>query len=443
MKHLSWMGAFAALLLSGCSPKESTTTTTPGSGGGNKPMVEVAAFQGGYGIDFYGAAAQEYATKNNVEVNVWGNPRVWEQLRPRFIGGDPPDLVFPGWGMDHWALVAEQQLEPLDSYLDGPAPEGEGTWRDTFEPSILALGKQDGKQWILPFYFNIQGWWYDPGVFAKNGWTPPKNWDELLTLCAKIKAAGIAPLTFQGKYPYYMVEGMLLPWVMSLGGKPTADALQNLEPGAWKSPEVLQAAQMIDELNKKGYFMEGSVALSHTESQSAFLNGKAAMIPCGTWLYSEMKSNMPAGAKIEFFVPPFVAGGKGDPTAIIIGIEPWMVPSKSTAKEHAVGIFKHMTSLSKAKQFVEEKGTLTAIKGSDEAKLPEVLIKPKEAFKASKTVWSVEFKYWYPAMYTEIQNALTAMLNGQLDPAGFVERCEKEAEKTRADASIVKHKVPG
>jgi N-acetylglucosamine transport system substrate-binding protein len=431
----------SSLLLFGCGSKDSESAGPTTSTGG-KTVVEVAAFQGGYGIDFYEKAAQEYAAKHGVEVKVWGNPRVWEQLRPRFIGGNPPDLCFPGWGMDHWALVAEGQLEPLDKYLDGPAEEGGRTWRETFEPSILALGRQDGKQWILPFYFNLQGWWYDPGLFAKHGWTPPTTWDELLELCAKIKAKGIAPLTFQGKYPYYMVEAMLLPWIQSLGGKAAVDAIQNLEPGAWTQPEVLRAVQMIDELNKKGYFMEGSVALSHTESQSAFLNGKAAMIPCGTWLFSEMKDNMPKDAKLEYFLPPVVAGGKGDPTAIIIGIEPWMVPSAAKQKEHAVGIFKHMTSPTLAKRFVEEKGTLTAIKGSEQAKLPEVLVKPNQAFRSSKTVWSVEFKYWYPALYTEIQNALTAMLNGQSDPKGFTERCEKEAEKARADTSLVKHKVP-
>lgn len=438
----------ACLLAIGCgggtSESGASSSKAPSGEGELKGDLEVAAFQGGYGIDFYEQAAKEFAEKNpNLKIKVWGNPRVWEQLRPRFIGNDPPDLTFPGWGMDHWSLVEEGQIMSLDDALKTKPAEGEGTWADSFEPSLLALGKSDGKQWVLPYYFNVLGWWYDPGVFKKNGWTVPTTYEELLTLCEKIKAKGIAPLTFQGQYPYYMMEGMLLPWAISAGGIEVVRNAQNLEPGAWKSPAMLKAAQMIDELNKKGYFQKGAVSLSHTESQSEFLNGKAAMIPCGTWLYSEMKKVMPPTAQMEFFLPPVLANGKGDKTAILIGIEPWMVPTDAKNPNAAIALFKYMTSPTKAKQFVEEKGTLMAIKGSDQAKLPQVLIEPAKLFKASQTVWADEFRNWYPELDKEIQNAITAMLNGEITPEQLCDRAEKKAEAVRNDESIKKHKLAG
>lgn len=428
----------AVLLVVGCGgPKEAPKPTSVAA-----KEIEVAAFQGGYGIDFYEQAAKEFSEKNpGLTVKVWGNPRVWEQLRPRFIGGNPPDLTFPGWGMDHWALAEEGQLMDLSAHLDTPAAEGDTTWRETFEPSILKLGQLDGKQFVLPYYMMILGWWYDPAVFAKNGWTPPKTWDELLALGEKVKAAGMAPLTFQGKYPYYMIDGMLLPWAWSVGGEEAVKKAQNLEPGAWKSESMLKAAGMIDELNKKGFFQKGAVGMSHTEAQQEFLQGRAAMVPCGSWLYSEMKEVMPPNAKMEYMLPPSVPGGKGDPSAILIGIEPWMVSTAGKDPETAIKFFKYMTSPSKAKQFVEEKGTLMSIKGSDQAKLPEVLKRPAESFKASKQVWAVQYRQWYPAFNTEIENALTAMLNGELTPQTFCDRVEAAAEKTRKDESVKKHRL--
>src|SRR5205085_11508554 len=119
-------------------------------------------------------------------------------------------------------------------------------------------------------------------------------------------------------------------------------------------------------------------------------------------------------AKMEFMLPPVLAAGKGEPSAIVIGIEPWMVPAKAKNPAAAIAFYKYMTSLAKAKQFVEQKGTLTAIKGSDAAKLPDVLKTPAKFFKASKAVWAVQYRQWYPAFNTEIENALTAMLNGSL-----------------------------
>lgn len=446
MSWHGWVWAAVTVFAVGCGSgsggeKGAGTSLEPKSG---DRSLEVAAFEGGYGIDFYQQCAKEFEAKNpGLKIKVWGDPRVWEKLRPRFVGGDPPDLTFPGWGMDHWALAEEGQLMDLSEALTQKAAEGDKTWGETFDPNILKLGQLEGKQYVLPYYVMLFGWWYDPKVFAANGWTPPKTWDELLVLGEKIKAKGIAPITFQGKYPYYMIDGMLLPWCQSVGGVEAVRSAQNLDPGAWKSEPMLKAAQMIDELNKKGMLQKGAVAMSHTEAQQEFLQGRAAMVPCGSWLYSEMKNVMPPNAQMEFFLPPSVTGGKGDPTGMMIGIEPWMVPSGAKNPADAVGLFKYMTSLSKAKEFVEKKGTLMAITGSDEVALPEVLKAPAKLFKQSKTVYAVQYRQWYPAFNTEIENALTAMLNGDIDPQGFCDRVEAAAEKTRNDSSIPKHKVAG
>lgn len=419
-----------AMTILGCGSK----------GGGN--TLEVQAFKGGYGIDFYAQCAKDFEQKNpGWKVSVDGGPRVWEKLRPRIVAGDPPDLMFPGWGFDHFAAAEEGQIMQLDQALNTPAYDGKEKWGDTFEPSLLKIGQLDGKQYVLPYYFNVWGMWYDPGLFAKHGWTPPKSYAELLTLCGKIKAAGIAPITFQGKYPYYMLEGMLLQWVQDIGGIQSLNEMQNLVPGAWKSPVLLKAAQMIKDLQNAGDFETGAVGLSHTESQTDFLNGKAAMIPCGTWLESEMKETMPAGASIKFMVTP-PAAGIGDPTAVPIDIEPWMVPTKAKHPDEAIAFFKYMTSLDVAKRFVTEKSTLMSIKGSDQVRLPASLVEPAAAFRNAKTKWSYELRYWYPSMETEIENALTELL-GTGTPQGFCDRCEAAADKIRKDGSISKHKVGG
>ncbi|HLK15171.1 MAG TPA: extracellular solute-binding protein [Fimbriimonadaceae bacterium] len=449
MKQLLPLGTLAlALALVGCSgsgAKTSDAVTAPEAPVGDKPTgdVEVMAFKGGYDIDFYADAAKELSAKNpGLKITVEGDPNVADKIQPRLIAGSPPSLMFPGWKLDQWAAAEEGQLDLLDQALASPAYDGKGTWGDTFDPKILKLGQLDGKQFVLPFWFNVWGMWYDPGVFAKHGWKPPKTYDELLTLCGQIKAAGIAPITFQGRFPYYMVEGMLLPWAQDIGGMKAVNDAQNLEPGAWKSPAMLKAAGMIVELRDKGYFEEGAVGLTHTDAQTDFLNGKAAMIPCGTWLDTEMKKTMPKGASVEYLVTP-AASGTGDPTAVPIDVEPWMVPSAGKNPNGAIALLKYMTSLDKAKQFVSTKYTLTAIKGSDQVKnLPPSLKAPLAAFNQSKTQWSYELRYWYKAFEDEIENGLTELINGGTAEK-FCDRCEAAAEKIRKDDSIKKHKVGG
>jgi len=413
-----------------------------GGCGSKKDALEVAAFKGGYGIDFYEKAASEFASKNpGLNVEVWGNPRVWDQLAPRFVSGNPPDLSLPGWDMRVWALIYDNQLEPWDAALDGPAPDGTGTWRSKFLPATLKLGEYDGKVYLMPFYYSVQGWWYNVDLFAQHGWKPPKTWTELLALCDKIKAAGIAPITYQGMYPAYAIAGFLFPWAISAGGMQAVDDAQNLVPGAWESPAMLKAAQMIDEVRRRGDFQDKAIGMSHTVSQTEFIEGHAAMIPCGTWLHSEMGKQLPPGFRMQFFLPPVLDDNKGDPTNVCFSVEPWIVPAKAKHKKEAIAFFRYMTSLAKAKEFVQTKGTLMAIKGSDQVDLPDYLLEAAKASRQAKVSWSVMYGQWYPEFSKETEGAMSALLSGSATPQEFCDRCEAAAQKARDDTNLRKHQV--
>ena len=216
--------------------------------------LDVRVFQGGYGVDFYKDAAAEYARAHpGVTIDLEGDPRIWEQLRPRFVAGEPPGLTFPGWGMDHYALIYEHQALPLDdALLTTPYGKTSGTWRGTFIPEILKLGEYQGQTYLLPYYLTLNGWWYNVNLFEENGWKPPRTYDELMTLAEKIKAKGIAPLTYQGKYPAYALQGFFLPWAIQIGGIEAFQAAEALKPGAWNSEPFLKAAQMVDDLRARG-----------------------------------------------------------------------------------------------------------------------------------------------------------------------------------------------
>lgn len=427
--------ALALCMLVGCAKKQSA----PSDG---KIELEVAIFQGGYGLDFFEYAAREYEKLHpDIKIRVWGNPRIWEQLRPRFVAGDPPDLTWPGWGMDYWALVMDGQVMEMDKYLEEKAYDQDKKWKDTFIPSLLNKGRYNGHYYIMPFNNNVFGWWYNAGMFEKNGWTPPKTYDELLVLCSKIKATGVAPITFQGKYPQYMLQGFFIPWVISAGGIEAWKDAQNLKPGAWKSPAFLKAAQMCEELAKKGYFQKSAMSLSHTEAQMEFVLGKAAMIPCGTWLRSEMQKQIPKDFRMLYFNPPVLKDGKGDPTVTSTGIETWIIPKQAKHPDEAADFYRFMTSLKMAKQFVEKKNTLMSVIGSDEVNLPPDLVEPARCMREASDTWYRDYADWYKSFGDATEDAMAALLNGEVSPQECVNLMEAAATKCRNDRRIPKHKV--
>ncbi|MCX8053697.1 MAG: extracellular solute-binding protein, partial [Armatimonadetes bacterium] len=141
---LNIMCAFlAVLLICGCGKEKSTSKST------DKVEIEVAIFQGGWGLDFFQRAAREYEKLHpNVKIRLWGNPRIWEQLRTRFVAGDVPDLCWPGWGMDTWALVYEGKVMEMDRFLDEKAYGQDKKWKDTFIPHLLEKGRYKGHYYI-------------------------------------------------------------------------------------------------------------------------------------------------------------------------------------------------------------------------------------------------------------------------------------------------------
>lgn len=425
----------ALMIAAGCGKQQQSSSTPKGV-----TEIEVASFQGGFGLDFFEYAAREYEKIHpNVKIKVWGEPRIWEKLRPRFNQGDVPDLTWPGWGMDTWALVAEGQVMELDKYLDTKAYDQDKKWKDTYIPALLNKGKFNGHYYILPFNNNVFGWWYNVDMFKEHGWAPPKTYEGLLALCEKIKAAGIAPITYQGKYPTYMLRGFMFPWAISAGGIQAYQDAQNLKPGAWNSPAFLKAAQMVKELNDKGYFQKGAMGMDHTSSQMEFVLGRAAMIPCGTWLGSEMKKQMPPSFHMAYINPPVLADGKGDPTSTSMSIEYWIIPKKSKHPDIAADFFKFMTSLKMAKQFVEQKNTLMCIQGSDQVKLKPDLVDAAKLAGQAKTVWDADYRDWYRALGKSTEDAMANLLNNVSTPQQCVDAMEKAATETRNDKNIPKH----
>ena len=179
--------------------------------------------------------------------------------------------------------------------------------------------------------------------------------------------------------------------------------------------------------------------MSHTEAQMEFLQAHAAMIPCGTWLESEMKKQLPPGFRMAFFLPPAVPGGKGDLTTLQVGVEPWLVPTKGRNSALAIDFFRYLTSARKAREFVLKKGTLTAVASSNEGELPPTLRPPSRALKDARVTWSTRYAQWYPSLDQASKTEMAALLQGSLNPRQFVDRLEAAADKVRRDPNIPKH----
>jgi raffinose/stachyose/melibiose transport system permease protein len=358
--------------------------------------IEVPLFEGGAGKAFFLECARAFEKiRPDVKVDLYLDPRIQEKVQVRFLEGSFFEIT--NVGMNYWPLIHNGDCVELNKYLDGPNWEGDAKWRDTFLPGALDTYSEGGKHYGIPFGYYAYVIWYDKKMFRDRGWTTPHTWDELFELCEKVKKAGLAPMAFQGRYPYYATF-LYDSVTYHLTGPKQYQARLNLAPEAIIAPESVRGVELVRKL-AVDYFQPGALGMSHTESQLQFFLGKAAMIPCGAWLKSEMLGKIPDGFELGCFNLPYPQDTTQDRSAVRVAVEPYVVFSRSAHPEIAVDYLRFMTSRQQAGKFARMQDIPTCIKGSNEGNLSHDLDDVVALANNAKTSYGAVPGEGYPEMW--------------------------------------------
>lgn len=404
--------------------------------GGGRVVVEAAVFEGGYGIHWHQKMAAAFTAQQGESgpaVRLWGDPRVAEKIKPRFLRGDPPDFVID-YNLPVWLLVASNNLRPLDDALDRPLPGMNTPWRDLFIEGTLRNYSAGGRTYAVPSAFGAYTIWYDARQFREHGWSIPQTWEDFDALCTRIRRAGIAPLAYQGKYPLYgwWIYNSL---VHRCGGLAAINRINALEPGAFLHPDAVWAARLLQEMAMK-HFQPGALAMSHTESQLQFVNNKAAMIFCGLWLYNEMKASIPPGFELRCFNVPPIAGGKGNPRLFDgSGWEYAYIPARGRRQEEAIEFLRFMISPQNAPDMGRSIGVISPLKdGTPRDSVPPPLQSALDLIEASEGIFHLRLDSLLISWRTQIMEpAMAALMRGELSPERFCQTLEDGVAAAKAN----------
>ena len=407
--------------------------------------LEVVVFKGGYGDEYAIKAEAGYTQRYpQAKVDHKGLQKVGEAMQPRFVAGTPPDVVDnTGAGrLDIATLVNAGQVADLAELLDAPALDEPGKKvRDTLLPGVVDDGTFGGSTVALNFTYTVWGLWYSKPFFQTKGWTYPKTWADMLALCETIKKAGVAPWTYQGKYPEY-INDPLLSMAAKTGGTDLVKAVDNLQPGAWKQAGLVAAATAFAELAGKGYLMSGSEALSHTEAQAAWCQRKAAFIPCGSWLESEQKGVAPAGFDMVLGAVP-VLGNSTLPFEAVqaASSESFIVPAKAKNPAGGKEYLRFLFSKASATAFATANSTLPAVAGAtDGLTLSSGLGSVRDAVTAAgDKTFTYRFRTWYAPLAKAVDDATGELVNKRITPADWSTRIQKAADSLAKDATVTKY----
>jgi|GEM_PF-108729 len=411
--------------------------------------IDGVFFDGGFGHDYivYAGKLVE-AVHPGVKAGVKPIVKIKEELQPLVVAGTPPDVI-DNSGAGQFVtsdLVNDGQLMDLTELFEAPSWDTPGVkFKDTLSPGSQVSGVRfDGKQYGVNVAFTVSAIWYSKPWLAKANIKIPETWADFMTVLDGIKKEGkLAPWTYQGKYPYYM-WGIVLAQLMYKSAGPKAIlAIDNLEPNAWKNPDILRAVQDMYTLWDKGYIMDGTAGLTHTESQAAWLQGKAAFIPCGTWLENEMKKQTPSDFAMTAMGIPGYKDGKGDINAIKAdGGEPFVVFAKGKNPKGGMEFLRAQLSRASAKYFAENVSSLMPVKSVTGLQASEG-VKSAIALVEKAGVNTIIFALpdFYSSFQKEVLEPRTGeLLTGKIKPEDFVAALQKKADEIAADPDIKKFK---
>lgn len=404
--------------------------------------IEAVIFSGGYKHDYVTFAGDELKKKfSDVKVEVKPSTNISQELQPRFVGGNPPDLIdnsganFIGFG----SIV--DQLDPLDDLLEAKNYEGKKI-ADTLFPGVKDPGTYNDKFAVLNYVLSIYGMWYSESLFKENGWTPPKTYEEALKLGAEAKKKGKF-LMLWGKEAatYYLTSTMIS--AIKEGGDEVRLEIENLKPNCWSQQAVQDVWKGLEAIIKAGYMKPGGNGTQFTAAQAQWSNGQEALIyPSGAWIENEMKSQTKDGFAMTGMPELVVSDAPKLPYETIRAEagEGFIVPTKAKNAGGGKELLRAMLSKEAASNFAKTRLAPTIVMdtvpedgfGSTALKSQNKMLKD-----ADKNVFALRSNTYY-GLNKEQLVIWNDFLAGKADVAELTKTMQKITDKAAKDTSVKK-----
>jgi len=392
---------------------------------------EIQYFVGGYG-DAWWKEVLDGFQKANPDLNIKqsAGANINEQMRPRWIQNDPPDVVFiDGAGSNERQMIDDDQLMDITDFLKASKNVDGDKLTDILISQATAYS--EGKNYSLPLVFGSWGLFYDKALFQEKGWKAPSNWDEFVAVSEQISAAGMPSLIHTGIYPYYINGGLLDSAMVAANNGDGSILLKQaqLEEGSFSGEPVKKALSQIVQLVEKQWIDKGSVALNHTDSQAQWLQHKAAFIPNGLWLENEMKKDIPEGFQFGFI--PSVAQGSGQNNIVIPYTNTIAIAKNSKNPEAAKAFIEFAFTKQNAVRWAEITGALMNVKADLSATSASEVVKDAMAYFNASTTTVAPVAILNGDVEKVKQDATVALTSGKITADEWMQRLESAAKKAR------------
>jgi multiple sugar transport system substrate-binding protein/raffinose/stachyose/melibiose transport system substrate-binding protein len=230
--------------------------------------------------------------------------------------------------------------------------ENEG-WYDSYPKGFQAMSSVDGKQYFLPGSYYWWAVYYRTSLFDKVGVGVPQSGDEFWSVCEKLKAGGITPITIGTKYRWTAAGWFDYLNMRTNGPDFHIDLMLGKE--SYDDPRVKSMfTDTWAPLIERGYFIDNAASYTWQEAITFMSDGKAAMYLMGDFLRDSYPSDQVGD--VDFFRFPVLSAnvpvGEDAPT------DGYFIAANSQHPEEAKKLLAFLGSASTQEFVANELGRL-------------------------------------------------------------------------------------
>ncbi|PDQ21283.1 hypothetical protein CN311_09830 [Mesorhizobium sanjuanii] len=222
------------------------------------------------------------------------------QLQTAFMGNTPPAAYQSSMAFELKTFVDSGKLHDLSE-----------TWAkikgdEIFPEGVQRVVKVDGKPYGIPYDLSlINNIFYSKAIFEKAGLQPPRDYEGLVAVCDKLRAAGVEPLGNAGG-PFWSLYNFYAPLVSTVG----TEGYYKIASGelGFDTPEFRKALELYRDTMVKCYAKNWS-GKTWTQTADDVVNGNTGMFMMGAWAAAYFKqAGFAPVEKFDVFPAPGTEG---------------------------------------------------------------------------------------------------------------------------------------
>lgn len=420
----TWTAAalVGALALAGCA--------AGGDSGGDDGTVEMTFWHNAttdQGKAFQEDVAAAFEAENpgvKITLQVVQNEEMDGKLQTALNSGDAPDIFMARGGGKLADIVEAGQVMDLTDRVDDATRDALGATIDAFTI--------DGKVYGMPTAVLPGGIFYSKDLFAQAGITaPPTTIAELEDAVAKLDAIGVAPIALGAKDAWPAAHWYYF-FALRSCSQETIEAAASER--SFDDPCWTEAGEAFADFAAKEPFNEGYLTTTAQQgagsSAGLLANHQAAMELMGAWnpgVIGGLTPDKKPLADLGWFPFPEVEGGKGDPTAMMGGVDG--LSCHVEAPDECAEFLNFLLTKENQEAFAEAFVSLPASKDARGVVTDPALQEVLAAFDDAAYV-----SVWLDTLFGQnvgnaLNTAVVEMLAGQGDAESIVETVNAAAAK--------------